>query len=102
MIFFTTLANFFNHPFFAIIGGLATISSLAGVCYASFLIAKVSCRYGTGWAWVFQKENRNIRLHRQIESQKIRSAIQKYSVLTTSFIYAQITSIKRKARQSFL
>ncbi len=40
MTFLTTVADFFNHPFFAIMGGLATVSSLVGICYAAFLVAK--------------------------------------------------------------
>lgn len=35
-----TVINFFNHPFFIIVGGLTTILMIVGFCYTAFLVIK--------------------------------------------------------------
>ena len=35
-----TIINFFNHPFFIVVGGLATLASLIAVVYTLFLVIK--------------------------------------------------------------
>ncbi len=40
MSYLANVANFFNHPFFVIIGGLATVSMIGGFCYTGYLIIK--------------------------------------------------------------
>ncbi len=37
---FNVIINFFNHPFFIIVGGIATILMIIGFCYTSFLVIK--------------------------------------------------------------
>ncbi len=34
------IVNFFNHPFFIIIGGIATILMIGGFCYTGYLVIK--------------------------------------------------------------
>lgn len=36
----TTIINFFNHPFFIIVGGLTTILMIAGFLYTTYLVIK--------------------------------------------------------------
>ncbi len=35
-----TITNFFNHPFFIIVGGITTIFMIVGFCYTAFLVIK--------------------------------------------------------------
>lgn len=35
-----TIINFFNHPFFIVVGGIATIFMIVGFCYTAFLVIK--------------------------------------------------------------
>lgn len=39
-IIFENLVNFFNHPFFIIIGGIATIFMIVAFCYTIYLVIK--------------------------------------------------------------
>lgn len=77
-----TIINFFNHPFFIIVGGVATILMIVGFCYTAFLVIKgvlpVWYRLGIGLS------KRKISIFAKDEYQSLSDMITASKIFTTT------------------
>jgi len=77
-----TVINFFNHPFFIIVGGVSTILMIVGFCYTAFLVIKgvlpVWYRLGIGLS------KRKIAIFAKDEYQSLSDMITASKIFTTT------------------
>ena len=92
-----TIINFFNHPFFIIVGGLATILMIVGFCYTAFLVIKgvlpVWYRLGIGLS------KRKIAIFAKDEYQSLSDMIIASKIFTTT-IQIHENDIKKAEKET--
>lgn len=92
-----TIINFFNHPFFIIVGGVATILMIVGFCYTAFLVIKgvlpVWYRLGIGLS------KRKIAIFAKDEYQSLSDMIIASKIFTTT-IQIHKNDIKKAEKES--
>lgn len=92
-----TIISFFNHPFFIIVGGVATILMIIGFCYTAFLVIKgvlpVWYRLGIGLS------KRKIAIFAKDEYQSLSDMITASKIFTTT-IQIHKNDIKKAEKES--
>ncbi|MGW8185417.1 MAG: hypothetical protein ACWGHO_04900 [Candidatus Moraniibacteriota bacterium] len=92
-----TIINFFNHPFFIIVGGIATIFMIVGFCYTAFLVVKgvfpVWYRLGIGLS------KRKIAIFAKDEYQSLSDMITASKIFTTT-IQIHKNDIKKAEKET--